>query len=46
MNEVDKIKKIECLVYSKVTGYISPVVRWNDGKKQEFSERSKFTEKI
>ena len=39
-------------VYSRITGYYRPVQNWNDGKRQEFSERkvydidnSKFTEK-
>ena len=39
-------------VYSRITGYYRPVQNWNDGKRQEFSERkvydidnSKFTAK-
>jgi ribonucleoside-triphosphate reductase len=28
-----------CEVYSRVVGYLRPVVRWNKGKKQEFNQR-------
>jgi ribonucleoside-triphosphate reductase len=29
-------------VYSRVTGYLRPVQNFNEGKKEEFSERKKF----
>ncbi|MBD3414316.1 MAG: ribonucleoside triphosphate reductase [Candidatus Aminicenantes bacterium] len=29
-------------VYSRIVGYLRPVSTWNDGKKQEFSERKTF----
>lgn len=29
-------------VYSRIVGYLRPVATWNDGKKQEFSERKTF----
>ena len=32
----------KCEVYSRVVGYLSPVNRWNDGKKEEFKERKTF----
>lgn len=32
----------ECEVWQRITGYFSPVHRWNKGKKQEFKERVHF----
>jgi ribonucleoside-triphosphate reductase len=29
-------------VYSRVVGYLRPVAQWNDGKKEEFSQRKTF----
>jgi len=37
-----KEHKIPCEVYSRVVGYLRPVRNWNNGKKQEFSERITF----
>jgi len=34
----------KCEVYSRVVGYIRPIQQWNEGKKQEFSERKDFVE--
>jgi hypothetical protein len=31
-----------CEVYSRVVGYLRPVVQWNEGKQAEFSERKAF----
>ena len=31
-------------VFSRVVGYFRPVVRWNDGKKEEFVERKTFSQ--
>jgi anaerobic ribonucleoside-triphosphate reductase len=31
-------------VYSRVVGYLRPVATWNDGKKQEFKERTTYTQ--
>ncbi len=31
-----------CEVYSRVVGYIRPVNQWNDGKREEFSDRTTF----
>lgn len=33
---------IESEVYSRVVGYLRPVKQWNDGKQQEFKQRSTF----
>jgi len=30
-------------VYSRIVGYLRPVATWNDGKRQEFSERATYT---
>ena len=32
----------ETEVYSRIVGYLRPVSTWNDGKKQEFSDRKTF----
>ena len=32
-------KKIVCEIYSRISGYMRPVIQWNRGKKEEFSER-------
>jgi ribonucleoside-triphosphate reductase len=31
-------------VYSRIVGYLRPVATWNDGKKQEFRERTPYSE--
>lgn len=31
-------------VFSRVVGYFRPVARWNDGKKEEFTERNTYSE--
>lgn len=33
----------ETEVYSRIVGYLRPVKTWNDGKQQEFRERTPFT---
>lgn len=42
---VDKgvVKKQRCEVWSRVMGYFRPVDQWNNGKKQEHSERHHLT---
>jgi ribonucleoside-triphosphate reductase len=35
-------KKTE--VYSRIVGYLRPVGTWNDGKRQEFRERTPYSE--
>ena len=34
--------KQKCEVYSRVVGYLSPVSRWNKGKKEEWKDRKDF----
>jgi len=36
----------ECLVYSRIVGYITPINQWNKGKRQEYSERKTFKAEI
>ena len=31
-----------CEVYSRVVGYLRPVMQWNNGKKQEFKDRATY----
>jgi len=33
-------------VYSRIVGYLRPVATWNDGKKQEYRERTTYTELV
>jgi ribonucleoside-triphosphate reductase len=35
-------KTSECEIYSRVVGYLRPVIQWNRGKQQEFSDRKTF----
>lgn len=37
---------IPCEVYSRVVGYYRPVQNFNEGKKQEFSERNVYDAKL
>jgi ribonucleoside-triphosphate reductase (formate) len=37
--EPTKVKRISCLVYSRVVGYLRPTVSWADHKRQEFKDR-------
>jgi ribonucleoside-triphosphate reductase len=37
--------KIPCNVYSRITGYYQPVANWNEGKEQEFMDRTTFNPK-
>lgn len=32
----------KCEVYSRIVGYIRPVQQWNEGKQQEYKERTEF----
>ena len=36
------MKKINCEIYSRISGYYRPVSQYNKGKKEEFSERRKI----
>jgi ribonucleoside-triphosphate reductase len=31
-----------CEVFSRVVGYYRPVARWNDGKQEEFNQRTHY----
>lgn len=33
-------------IYSRVVGYYRPVQNWNLGKKQEFTERNTYDQKL
>jgi ribonucleoside-triphosphate reductase len=33
-------------VYSRIVGYLRPVATWNDGKKQEYRERTLYTDLV
>lgn len=35
-------KRQECEVYSRVTGFLTPVRQWNDAKRSEFKNRKTF----
>lgn len=35
-------KRTKCEVYSRVVGYIRPVNQWNEGKQEEFGDRTTF----
>jgi ribonucleoside-triphosphate reductase len=38
-----KTKRQECIVYSRVVGWLTPVKNWNNGKKAEFTDRKTFS---
>ena len=38
----DTVRKVPCLIYSRIVGYLTPVQNWNDGKRQEFEDRVAF----
>ena len=35
--------RVPCEVYSRIVGYVRPVRNWNEGKKQEFTERTVYS---
>ena len=37
-----KKKRIPCMQFSRIVGYISPLHLWNDGKRQEFKDRQTY----
>ena len=39
-------ERVKCEVYSRVVGYLSPVNRWNEGKKAEFKDRQEFNQML
>lgn len=36
----------ECLVYSRVVGWITPVKQWNKGKRSEFTDRVTYDKQL
>jgi ribonucleoside-triphosphate reductase len=34
--------KTKCEVYSRIVGYMRPVQQWNEGKSEEFKDRTNF----
>ena len=42
MTSKTEVKKQECEVYSRVTGYMRPVSNWNDAKQEEWKNRKMF----
>ena len=47
MNRVPKkeVRKIPCLVFSRIVGYLRPVQYWNESKRQEFKDRRPYSAK-
>jgi len=41
----EKGKEQECIIYSRIVGYLRPVNQWNEGKQAEFSDRKLFDKK-
>jgi len=37
------VRKVPCLVYSRVVGFLTPTQYWNVGKKQEWKDRKAYT---
>lgn len=37
-----KTKRQECIIYSRVVGWLTPVKNWNKGKRAEFADRRTF----
>jgi len=42
---IDNLKRTACEVFSRVCGYIRPIDRWNDSKRQEFKDRKTYKTK-
>lgn len=36
------MERTKCEIWSRVVGYLRPTARWNDGKVEEFKDRSEF----
>jgi len=37
-----KTQRQECVIYSRVVGYLAPIKNWNKAKKSEFADRKTF----
>jgi ribonucleoside-triphosphate reductase len=40
--EINKMSRTKCEIFSRVTGYIKPTSNWNEGKLSEFLDRKMF----
>ena len=40
--EKRKLRKVKCLVFSRVVGFYTPVQNWNTGKQQEWKDRRTY----
>ena len=40
--QTTKQERQECEIYSRVTGYLTPIRQWNDAKVAEFWHRKMF----
>jgi anaerobic ribonucleoside-triphosphate reductase len=38
-----KLERQKCEIYSRVVGYLSPIHRWNKGKRAEFDDRKEYS---
>jgi ribonucleoside-triphosphate reductase len=42
-NTQDSLKKrTECVVYSRVVGWLTPIKNWNPGKQSEWADRQAY----
>lgn len=39
-------KRQECIIYSRVVGWLTPTKNWNPGKQSEYTERKTYETKI
>ena len=39
-------QRTKCEVYSRIVGYLRPVMQWNKGKQEEFGMRKNFKAKV
>lgn len=37
-----QVERTECIIYSRVVGWITPTKNWNPGKKAEFGDRKNY----
>jgi len=41
-DEKPQVKRVRCIVMSRVVGYYAPVDNWNVGKRQEWKDRRTY----
>ena len=39
---MEEPKRTRCEIYSRVVGFLTPVSKWNKGKKEEWKQRKAF----